>query len=76
MVFEIQSIQFCPVVNKPLTNQKSQKTHYTLVDKIKRTFRILLSKMPVFNVHFGQHFLRISVKLSNIPKPNDQSNLL
>ena len=29
----------------------------TLLDKIKRKFRTLLCKMPVFKVHFGQNFL-------------------
>ena len=38
------------------------------VDKIKRKFRILLSKGPIFNVRFGQNFLRSSVKLLHRPR--------
>ena len=30
------------------------------VDRVKRKFRILLSEMPVCNVHLGEHFLRKS----------------
>ena len=54
--------------------EKSQK-HYNAMDKTKRKFRVLLSKLPVFNVHFGQIFFRNSVhkKLSHRPKENNQS---
>ena len=36
-------------------------------------FYKLYSKMPVFKVHFGQHFLRNSVKILHRPRANDQS---
>ena len=35
---------------------------FSLVDKIQRKSRTLLCDMPVFNVHYGQSFLRNSVK--------------
>ena len=52
---------------------KTALYEFTLVDQIKRKFRILLYKMPVINVLFGQHFLRISVKILHWPRAGDQS---
>ena len=51
---------------------KTNRKH-TLVAKIKRKLRILLCKMPVFDVHFGQDFLLNSVKFLHWPRANDQS---
>ena len=61
--FNSQNLKFCLVimymVKKTMVFEMAGDT---LVDKIKRKFRILISKTPVFNVHFAQHFVRNSVK--------------
>ena len=61
-----------------IENSKKNQARFetTLVDKIKRKVRILLSKMPVFNTHFGQHFLPNSLKLLPRPTVNDHSYAL
>ena len=45
----------------------------TLVDKIRRKFLILLCKMSVFNVHFGQQFFQNSVKKFHWARANEHS---
>ena len=61
-----------------IKNSKKNQARFetTLMDKIKRKVRILLCKMPVFNAHFGQHFLPNSLKLLHRLRVNDHSYAL
>ena len=56
-----------------MRNFKKIEGNFTLVEKIKSKLRIFLCKMPVFNVHFEQHFLRISINFVHRAGANDQS---
>ena len=50
---------------------KTKTLFFALMEKIKRNIRILLFKLPVFNVHFRQQLHQFSMKYFYRPRACD-----